>query len=92
MADTVKAVLAKLSAGQISIEEAEQDFSNRDWPVRPSFSADPSEIYQMESTGDVASNPPDSFYEVEYAFAAGQLDKAAYERLSNAALEAQKRL
>jgi hypothetical protein len=73
---TVKQVLSLLAAGDITLEEVEVDFRQRDWPSAGELS---------DSEADPMTRVEGSFAEVHGAFMAHKIDKETYRRLAHAA-------
>jgi hypothetical protein len=73
---TVKQLLSQLVAGDITLEEVEADFRERDWPSAGKL---------PDSEADPMPDPEGSFAEVADAFMADEIDAETYGRLANAA-------
>jgi hypothetical protein len=79
---SVREILDGLADGTVTIEQAEQDFATREWPVpakAPLVNGLP------DVTADPEPDPPDSFADVCYAHSTGQIDDDTYARLARAA-------
>jgi hypothetical protein len=73
---TVKQLLSQLVAGDITIEEVEADFRQRDWPSAGKL---------PDSEADPLTRVEGSFAEVHGAFMSQKIDAETYGRLANAA-------
>jgi hypothetical protein len=73
---TVKQLLGQLVAGDITLEEVEADFRERDWSSAGKL---------PDSEADPMPDPEGSFAEVAHAFMSRKIDEETYRRLANAA-------
>jgi hypothetical protein len=81
----VSEVIAALQDGQMTVEEAAEDFRGRDWPTTPPA---PTVNGIIDERADPEVEPSGSFSEVEQAFVEGRLDQETYGTLAEAAAEA----
>lgn len=87
----LKEVLDALVAGQMSLDEVEQDFANRTWPpVSYMPDEDPPEDIPLELQGfwvaeqDFTDPDPDSWATVDDYLDLGKIDEATYQALADA--------
>lgn len=82
---TVTELLTQLENGEITAEEAGQEFAFVEWPEEPDR---PETLDEVEGDPDPRPFTPGGFEEVSKAYADGRIDDATYSTLAQAYAEA----
>lgn len=78
----VRAVLNKLTTGQMSEDDATSAFSDMDWPTGPPPARS---LADIEGDPDPRAAEPGDFGEIESAYVNGEITLPQYERFASAA-------
>ncbi|GAB3271965.1 hypothetical protein [Kineosporia babensis] len=79
--EPLKQLIARLAAGEVTLDEIAEDFRRRTFPSRP----------RVVDGEDAEADPEGSFMEVAVAFSMGQIDAHTYDVLARAAVQGEER-